>query len=1221
MNDTIKSFVFHKSFVLRIFGTFLLLFSRDADTMLLEILTAEKIPGYQKNMAIWACGVRKEKNLRRVLIGVLKGTGGATPSQQISAANSLTRIGNITSEGISESSIIDLLEVYTHTADQRLYSLLHNLILGERDFQVVNHVARLLAERASPGEELDAAHWEMLTRSLHICFSYRLQGREDSIRQDMNSVQHSDKEREQVEKLAFYIRRVVDLARDVKEEMKRNLLGKQDQVVHHLSTTSINRGYHEKCSMQTRLKPLLAYVVDPRPGIRAIALKELSDIVTPVAYNYYKELGLRKARGFPDSPAQAIATLGALSQLDSDALAVLLTMISEVCEAEISPLLDEIMKLLSLNEPLKNRLIHEIKSIVDKGDYSDKMGQELVAKILGSQKSPDVISFLIEMVLDEKKYSISIRKRSMKVLLRHHRPDFPQYAEISRCIKDLSREDADQELRQFIFKEIKESPNVDNISYLQEGIFDPRDEVRKAAFRSYCDLVKQSQIGKDKALFFFTSLLSHQSLAAIDIKFQVIDFMKTYEFRTQELKQKILLLLNSDQKELRNSSFELLVQWLKNPVDENEGLDILRGLMDVLKSPGFPFEDVYTRIARVVNDGFLEGSPFFEAHVKDIFLGIQDGLSGPLEHYQIKILCEILDNVGSGNNKTAQLQANWIMENLLKKQSISPAVSLHILQFLINKEGKIVQYFPRLLEYLKMDDSYAKRVSLEILAGSNVFSQRWSAEEKMKAMRSQDPKEVCEYVKWEASLNRNLLPILLKTMGDPSTDKDTMILILAIIRRIESARGELGRIFSFQDARFGDAVRERVLESVAFLMYPPFSESELQIIRELQKIASDVSIGPNYRLASLLALVQISSPEFYDFFRELAGRDEDRQDIRRLALQGLNTIRNPEAVPFYLTCLNNPRYGHILRETVVDGLRDCGSESIIEPLLKIAFSEEKDPVAERAKNALIGAGYSEAVEIGALFGEIRRKEDELKAAQQAILQAKTGITSNDAELLELRIEIGKLSDEISAKEAQLKEEKRRSEEERQQWELKRQKIENRLRELAPEWPNEKKIPKEMRESFLVAKEEYITFEREFEQHMNELGLGSLEIESTIQEHKDHWTTLQSRKERCEENLKRLEEEARALKTQIDSLTQQIKGDEEHYTGMSKSFKDKLPNIESDNLNKAKTYQDNRMREWKNRWEYYSRLVKLSGIAGNAENIPVSMAAKPGPRKLDLGGKK
>lgn|GEM_PF-1770665 len=1183
-----------KSFANRVLGTFSLLFSSDADPQLSEIFKDENSPSYQKVLAIWESGLKKRKTLRKELITIVIDPA-ASRNQRLAAIQALSKIGDIFSEDIPTALLVQLIDLYLNTWDTKLYTTLHRMFLNQQSFPVVLLMARTLVETFDLSMEISTQAWEILSRGLHLCFSFQVAGAMQSLEDEMKKlVHHKDMKREKVEKMAFAIKGVVLCANKVREDLIKNLKedSKGESLIALLSTLALNASYHDKCEFPKKLKPLLECLIDSRPGIRLLAQKELEEIPTPVAYEFYRSLIQKEVPGYADTTRNAITLLGTMAAKDADALEIFMLLSDKILSEDAGTYSDETVRLFREHPELKPALIEHAREVVTRGEASERILLDSISRIIGVEPSSESVHFLISTASDEN-MALSTRKRTLKVLLQFNNPEFAEHTAVSSCIKSLSQEGANQELKQFIFNEVKESPLEDNVGFLKEGIFDENEDARKGALRSYCDMVKSGKVERDDGIGFFTVLLDSNYPARSDIKLQTLAFLKSNLIRDGHLRRMVYEILGSEEKELRNLAFEVVAQWLVNVLNEEEEKEILNVLYSILTSPEYRYEDSYLRVAKLVSDGIADKVPVFEKWSRETFIAIEQGLSRPLSMFQNKILCEILDNSGSGKNHTARVQANWIMENLLKNQNVSPIVHLHILQFLIHKEGKMIQYFPRLLALLSLEDPYIRKVSLEILAGESAHFQKFSVEEKLKAFTSPHTKEMDEYIKFELMLNQRLLPILVSLLRDPGTEQETIILIISILRRIECAREYLSVLFEFQNPRYGDAIREKALESIAYLLYPPFIDEEKAIIDELMRIASDGNSGANYRLSSLHALVYISVEEFYDFFISLATNESERPDIRMRALQGLNAIRNPQVVGPYITILRNPRYGSVHRETVLDGFALFGLSYMIDTLLSIIFGAEGAKIVEKARNALVERSYGEAVEIRTRYRNIQDRRYELDEVDARLLANREAEAKTRKEAESLRNDIERREAEIVQEEQNFRADDEKRQNDLRQGEQMKMKYDARFRELAPEWPNERKVPPDLREPLRKLKEQYAEFALKY-QSLKELQESAREREQErIDERTQQLSEIREKETESKSLLQSLIKENAELKARKTELESWITLNERETKAMEASFRDALPEIDRKNLESLQRYREERVNEWKNRWEYFHRIRNLT----------------------------
>ncbi|MDQ7823436.1 MAG: hypothetical protein RDV48_11620 [Candidatus Eremiobacteraeota bacterium] len=1199
MDEKTRSLLTGKSLPHRLMGTMSLLFRKDADIVLQELITSPDVPEYQKYLAIWEAGTRKHKSLRNTLIEVVKAPESLPRRLRLAAASSLVQIGEIYSLDVPSALILDLMEIYLNTLDPKLYEKLHQLFLMEKNLPIYKIMVKTLQVKFNIETDISAQSWEVLARALSLCFEYHYPEAMATTREEMKKLpRHKDKDRQKVEQLAYLNRRVLAHTENVRSEFRKLLEGneKGERLVTLIAYPSLNYSYHQMCKVERTLAPLLQCVLDTRPGVRLLAIKELSDIASPVAFNFYRSLILGEEKAYSDTVQNLLGLMAALATRDRDALEMLLSLLKDIAPEELPHLIDELASLCETHKAISARVVFQILPAVRKGEYPEKVAQELVTRILGTCPTEEVIDLLVEMASGEGKFPSSVRKRAGKVLVHYHSPDFPFYQKVAACIRRLPEEDVPGEITRSMFREIREMPLEENIRFLRQGICDGRDEVRKGAFSSYVDLIKSGKFTDDEVLAFLTSLFDEMAPAPDDIKILALELLKTNPMRSDELRRRVRALFLSDSREVRNLTFDLFFSWFSSTRDSREEEEVLQDFLDILLFPEFPHDEIYKKAAGTISDSLVTKASLYERKGQDVFLALQKGLSSDLSTFQKKILCEILDNAIGGQNSQARLQAQWIMENLLRSPQVAPVVHLHVLQLLVVKEGKLLKYFPKLLQLLSIDDSYVQKVTLEIMAGGFAQLPRYSAEEKMQAMKMGKNSELVEYVKWEIMLITTLLPQLLKLLGGGSTDHDVISLVLSVLRRIEGARSHAATLFSFKQEQFGDTVRERALESLAYLVYPPFSEEETLIINELKHMASDAGLAPNYRLSAMQALVHIGIDDCFAFFLDRARNDNERHDMRLLALQGLNALKNPSAREFFLEILHNPRYSSVFKETVLEGLKYMGHSSIVEPLLTLIDSAEFQKAGERARAVLEECGFGETLALRTLTKDIEGKRQELEMVEHTLARDRVRLNEAERTREETMAALKALNDSLGKCEGRIKSETALHEKHQAQWEKLRMTLEGKIREILPEWPSEKKLAKEHREAYIELKEHYREHAESYEHLIGEidarLAVLSAERDGIVQQMRDGRQKESDLETDCKDLkvwLAQLSSERDGMASALDTIESQARQRDEAFQAL-------LPSIDRSLAEKNATLQKSRIREWELRGEYYRALMRNASKA-------------------------
>ena len=160
-----------KNFFSRVGDTVSLFFTKDTNKAINTIIDQEA-PIIQRTAAIKSAVMKKNLNARIPLIELVKGEHGDNEELKIQAAKALSDIGEIYATDIKSSYLIDLLEIYLTTIDNRLSQEIRTIFLRAEGLPYIKFIGKTLITRFQIDDDVSSDAWQIFARALYFAYTF-----------------------------------------------------------------------------------------------------------------------------------------------------------------------------------------------------------------------------------------------------------------------------------------------------------------------------------------------------------------------------------------------------------------------------------------------------------------------------------------------------------------------------------------------------------------------------------------------------------------------------------------------------------------------------------------------------------------------------------------------------------------------------------------------------------------------------------------------------------------------------------------------------------------------------------------------------------------------------------------------------------------------------------------------------------------------------------------
>lgn len=1157
-----------------------------------EILTDPNANILKKMAVLKDLEIRKIRELHPVLISMVKGAYNTPPEMRTSAARVLEKTGGIYSMDISSVMILDLLEIYMTTLENRLYQALHKMFLSMDTFPYYKYISKLLVNRFMPAGEINSMVWEVYSRALHLCFDFRYRELEHEVKYEIKQLTLSkDKSLAKLEQAICYANRVIDIANEVRDALCNYLEENKDgsRISSVLRYPSIISCYHDKTNINKLLQPVMEALLDPKENVRSYVLNRLEDIKTPVAYTFYRTVILTEEQPYPDVPSVLISILANLSLHDLSALDVFISFLSTDIPNVSDQYFDHMERICKLDYTICAKVVSVATEKINAAEMPDYAVGKVIAKLLPLRLTKESVDLLVNVALGQVKVSIASGALAARVLTRLNSPSFEYFESVLNTLDVILTHNAPHELKESVVKEIRTIPTVHNLACLTKSVYDTDTEIALLALETYLDIVKSGKVDHPVFVTFCIKLFGSKKVTPQILK--TLEFLKGYQNRDKDILACIWQLVYTEDSELRIASMTTCHIWFIASKDMAERRGYLDMFMNLVSDDSYKWSDSYTKIVVLLSEYICSQDVDVLEHAENIMQRFKSALENLSEPEFTTPLCNAFEYIAENSNFKIRIQAEWIMDLILKNPNVSELSTLSILRIMATKLGLLFQYTKTLVKMVSSGtDEYKTRI-FEIIAEALASINSQSYIERNSALQSGEPRELAEFAAWEAQFNRELLPIIYSMMKLNYENVEMLKLALTILKRIESARKIVNFIFEFRLYPFNSEICPMAVDAVASLLYPPFSLSEQKKLYELSAIASNDTTEPELRKAAVVAIGKIGDMSQYKTLVALTESENESLEIRAEAIKALNAFSSPVANDIYAKLLALDSTPDQLKELMLDGLVKFGDSRIIPVFTKMLHSSISPRLKELCKAILSDRGYGEVVAINSIYSRRAELDRERKDSLNKMKVLEKEGTELPDSIAALQTRSDKLDKNISILKTQISMEQDKLAKFNEKWEATKNRLVTSIREIAPSWPSDIRVAPERREIFIeyqeklrAEKDKYEAEKKSFDDTIQKL---QKDFEYINRSYKDNLVAIDGKNKRLLEINQELNERKAAMPDMVKEMDTLLK----QSAKMEESFRNTMPSIDESNHEALSDMYDMREKMWKARYSYYLFLSK------------------------------
>lgn len=1193
-NETIKDTkLSQKGFVENIGEAFSGLFSKESPKHFQKILEDPSSPAYQKNLALQGIVLKKIKTLNLTLIQLIKGNYGASPDIRTASANALSKIGGFYSLDIPSVLLIDLMEIYMSTADLKLYDSLHRLFLSEDLFPYYKFAVKTLVSRFGIADEVNALVWEVFSRILNLCFDFKYREMEHSLKSELRAIKQSpDKQKYKLEQSVHYMKSLITLADEVRETLCESLSKEKDmiQTIEVMRYPSLTASYHEKCKFNKLLEPIMSALIDDKADIRSYVMQELYEIKTPCAYDFYRSVILNNIQPYPDVSQNLLQLMGTLSINDGACLDIFISFITTPPNTTGELFFNELEKICIQNEDILSKVVSTSKSAITRGDCPEFSINQLVSKIFPIEISKDTLDFIVNMALGRMKISLSSGARAARILTKFNDASFEYANEVFKTIEFIMTHSGPHEIKESVFRGIRKNPTGQNISCLAKAVFDIDKDSALTAVKTYLELAKAGNIEDDKLVSFYMELCSSETITP-DSVVLVIDFLKGAEYTSPSIKKAFSKFLYNKYTEIRKNAFELCALWFATYETEEELATYLSLFSGIMSDPQYTFIDTYKKIVNLIAEFLSSREENVSNYAENIFSGIRTMLDSSISPEHKIILCGLLEYTAENAQQKIRMQAEWHMETAIKAPGLPNDIVLYLLKSMVLKQKKLIPFTRPIVKLLSESQSNAFKVGvLEIFMTGFSDLPKYSDEEKISAYTQKSPKEIYDYVQWEIGINKELLPLIHKTMLKEFSDLRLISVSISVMKFLIHARSCVGFLFEFKDYPADEAIQIRAIESVSALIHPELTVFEQNILRQLSIIAEGKNLPNAIRQNAIKALGKICDMNQLEVLTEILSDQSEREDIRISCARAINQFKTPFANAIYAEILSNQNLPESVVEAILIGMEDFADSRILDVVISL-MQGTSTKLTKLCTELLTNSGYEETVKIQNLYKESEKLEASIENLR---IQSETAVQKLEqfpSQLSVLQNDRDALTTKYNLTEENINSEREVISKLTHSFEVSQEYINSKIKEFIPNWPIEKRPPLDKKELFMdyqeQLREEKDSYNLAVEESDKKIDLYTKEqnrTEEFLNEMNAHIDYLNKSKDEYEEAIAKYRTETPKLKKRIEQLLKEAKIVEQE-------FSKAIPSIDEENHKRLLSALEKREEEWEKRTYYYSIIEK------------------------------
>lgn len=1037
----------------------------------IKILTDEQAPPKQisavlSNIAkVIQRNPSRDAEFKAIIIDLVLGEYNSAAEVRAAAADTLQKINALDDPEIGRKKIIDLLATALETIHQDLSDAIVNLFLSTTTIDAKKILANTLVNRFQIDGELGADAWQVFARALSFNFTAQIAQINDKLRSQMQHIQDPDKKIQQIKQETYYLKQYVDILNKSREDicsyLEKNRYG--EKIAQSLRLPSLTSSYHENAKLVNKLTHILNCVLCDRKDLRDLAISSLKEIRSPVVYNECRSLILDDSPHYPDICESLTGALMFAAQTDENAQDTVISMLSTPPQLCAEFFFSELERTAKINEIFHSKLLAATKGFIKRRDCGEYIIQELIKRILPINISQNTLEFIVLTVTGKIKVSISEACESVAIITSLNNPKNQFCPTASKYLKLIMTNKVPTDIKLRIISEAKNLANPENLTLIELGVYESDAAISDAALKAYFELARNKKIMANDFIDFICRALTNNNISE-NAKNLILKFLKNYPERSEELIKITSSFIYGEHDNFRLDAFDLQLSWMNSPKNDEEFLDIITRFSNIIANVSWKFQDIYKKTAFAVS-GFLtsqsERVPIFQ---EMLLTKIKTALVSPIsDEYKI-ILCDALEEIASVHESSSSQQASLIFDSLIKNERLRNSVSVNIrlkaAKFLIVKQARITKYLPFIIQSLNDEEYDNKAEILGIALGGLKALKHYEISDKINAVKTGSPLNICDYVRLELNMGAELCPILISLLKQNFNDIDIVLKSIELLKSIEYARKYSDFILEFRDYPNYPEIQAAAIDTVSEFLYPPYYETEGHIMIKIMRLVTDHSLRMSVRLAALKGITKIADAAFLEMLTDLVLDKKEKDEIR---IEGINAIASLYLISsnaVYAEILSDPENSWKLKEAVLHVILESADSTITGILLGLISEAPTPYLKELITKTLSDSGYSEALEIWRLDEEyenlilkLKLMEAEAEKALQEKTSAQAASSSLQNSLKQLKEAHDKSQKDINA----IREDLSALE---NKWINTKGSITLQIQRIAPKWPKIPKCPPE-----------------------------------------------------------------------------------------------------------------------------------------------------------------
>lgn len=377
-----------------------------------------------------------------------------------------------------------------------------------------------------------------------------------------------------------------------------------------------------------------------------------------------------------------------------------------------------------------------------------------------------------------------------------NKEDFTFYDKISKILKLSLQNKVPDEIKSRIISESKNNITDTSLSCLEIAAFLDTPTVSAEAIRAIFDVARSGDMKSERFISFLCKMLSDEKVLRDNISL-ALAFLKNYKYRNSALRDEIAKLLSSNDQNFRFDAFILSSKWLKMAEDDNEFNEQIKTFIGIIQNQDWKYNDIYQKTIDLFESFVLSDEEKYKKIQNFILNSIQNALNSKINDNFKIILCRMFENLLNKGNEEISNKALTLLNNTIASENVSTAVKLHTIEFFAVEKGDIINVLKYIISALKDDEYENKSAILLILVKALDKLKKYTIKEKINALKTGNPVEVCEHVKFEILMGMEICPIINELLKRNFMNRELVQSALTLAKYMDYARTFVKFIYEF----------------------------------------------------------------------------------------------------------------------------------------------------------------------------------------------------------------------------------------------------------------------------------------------------------------------------------------------------------------------------------------------------------------------------------------